>query len=97
MKHVNSVSGVILVVAGLYIVWFWGTTLISGATSLDSGAFRFVESLSQTALNLVSDNTGIIAVALAALVAGGGAMALRGRAASKQSDLHEPEKIDSLT
>jgi cytochrome c-type biogenesis protein len=97
MKHVNTVSGVILVVAGLYIVWFWGTSLISGATSLDSGAFRFVENLSQTALNLVSDNTGIIAFALAALVAGGGAMALRGRAASKQSDLDEPEKIDSLT
>jgi cytochrome c-type biogenesis protein len=97
MKHVNTVSGVILVVAGLYIVWFWGTSLISGATSLDSGAFRFVENLSQTALNLVSDNTGIIAFALAALVAGGGAMVLRGRAASKQSDLDEPEKIDSLT
>lgn len=96
MKHVNTVSGVILIVAGLYIVWFWGTSLISGATSLDSGAFRFVENLSQSALNLVSDNTWIIAIALFVLVAGAGTMAWRGRAAVKRSAVDELEKIDSL-
>lgn len=96
MKHVNTVSGVILIVAGLYIVWFWGTSLISGATSLDSGAFRFVENLSQSALNFVSDNTWIIAIALFVLVAGAGTMAWRGRAAVKRSAVDELEKIDSL-
>ncbi len=68
MKHVNAISGIILIVAGLYIVWFWGTTLAAGATALDSGAFRVVENLSQTALNFVSDNTGAVAVAFGLLV-----------------------------
>jgi cytochrome c-type biogenesis protein len=70
LKHVNTLSGVILIAAGLYIVWFWGTTLASGATSLDSGLFRFVENLSQTALNLVNDNAGFLSLGLALLVGG---------------------------
>lgn len=97
MKHVNTASGVILIIAGVYIVWFWGTSLISGATALDSGAFRFVENLSQTALNLVNDHTGIVALGMVVLVTAAGAMALRGRATSRESDVDESEKIDSLT
>jgi cytochrome c biogenesis protein CcdA len=76
MQHVNTLSGVILIAAGVYIVWFWGTTLTAGATSLDSGVFRFVENLSQTALNFVNDNTGVVALGLAAVV--GGALAAVG-------------------
>jgi cytochrome c biogenesis protein CcdA len=70
MKYVNTISGVILVLAGLYIVWFWGTTLVSGASALDNGVFRLVENLSQTALNFVNDNTAAVAVALSLLVIG---------------------------
>ena len=70
MKRVNTVSGVILIVAGIYIVWFWSTTLASGAGSLDSPAFRFVENLSQLALNAVNDNTGSVAAALMLVVVG---------------------------
>ncbi len=76
MQHVNKLSGIILVAAGVYIVWFWGTTLTSGASSLDSGLFRFVENLSQTALNFVNDHTGALALGLAILV--GGAIAAVG-------------------
>ncbi|MDJ0924461.1 MAG: cytochrome c biogenesis CcdA family protein [Acidimicrobiia bacterium] len=70
MKYVNPISGVILILAGAYIVWFWSTTLMSGAAGLDSGAFRLVENLSQAALNFVNDHTGLVAVGLAALVIG---------------------------
>ena len=87
MKHVNTISGVILIAAGLYIVWFWGTTLVSGAGALDSGAFRFVESLSQTALNFVNDHTGAVALVLGSLVIGAvAAVALSRRRAGVQDD-----------
>jgi cytochrome c biogenesis protein CcdA len=98
MKHVNTISGVILIIAGVYIVWFWGTTLTSGATGLDSGAFRFVETLSQSALNFVSDNTGVVAVVLGALVAGAAVMVVTARRyAASHDDVEEPEKIDLVT
>ena len=97
MKHVNTFSGVILVVAGIYIVWFWGTTLVSGASSLDSGAFRWVENLSQTALNFVNDNTTFVALGFGSLVAVAGAMTFRGRSTKTETVRHdEPDKIDSL-
>ncbi len=94
MKHVNTLSGIILVLAGVYIIWFWGTTLASGAASLDSGAFRFVENLSQTALNLVNDHTGVIAVSLAALVGLAWLTVIRGR--SRVADADVPSDVDSL-
>ncbi len=85
MRHVNTISGVILIAAGTYIVWFWGTTLASGASSLDSGAFRFIENLSQTALNFVNDNTVLVALALAVLVAGALVVVVRSRNYSAQT------------
>ncbi len=94
MKHVNTLSGVILILAGVYIVWFWGTTLTAGATSLDSGLFRFVENLSQTALNFVNDNTAMVAVLLAGLVAAAAVLVATGRrhaAADKTSGVEEEE------
>jgi cytochrome c biogenesis protein CcdA len=98
MKHVNTISGVILIVAGVYIVWFWGTTLSSGATALDSGAFRFVENLSQTALNFVSDHTGAVAIGLLIVVAGAVAVVVGSRRyAGDDAGTERPEKVDSLT
>ena len=47
-RYINRASGVILVLAGAYIVWFWATNLGEGADALnDSGAFRLTETLSQ--------------------------------------------------
>jgi cytochrome c biogenesis protein CcdA len=98
MKHVNTISGVILIVAGVYIVWFWGTTLTSGATALDSGAFRFVENLSQTALNFVNDHTGLVAVGLTGLVLGAAALVSTSRRyAGAKPEVEEEEKSASLT
>ncbi|MCJ7780040.1 MAG: hypothetical protein MUQ27_04380, partial [Acidimicrobiia bacterium] len=54
-RHISRVSGVILIAAGLYIVWFWTVSLRSGAQTLgDSGPFRFIENLSQTAQNAIA-------------------------------------------
>ena len=45
----------ILIAAGLYIVWFWTVSLRSGAQALgNSGSFRFIENLSQTAQNAIA-------------------------------------------
>lgn len=67
VQHVNRVAGVILVAAGAYIVWFWSTNLSAGPEGLgDSGAFRFMENLSQRAFDAVEGD-----VALWGLVLGG--------------------------
>lgn len=66
-RHISRISGVILVVAGVWIVWFWSTALASGAAALGtSGSFRFVENLSQTALNFIADHTMAVAVVFVA-------------------------------
>lgn len=98
LRHVNTISGVILIVAGVYIVWFWATTLRSGATALDSGAFRFVENLSQSALNFVNDHTSAVAIVLAGLVVIAVAMVVWSRRyAGSPTEPEELDKIESLT
>jgi thiol:disulfide interchange protein len=89
MKRVNTISGVILIIAGAYIVWFWGTTLGSGASSLDSVGVRFVENLSQWALNFVNDNTMSVAVALVVVVAAASVAVIAGHRNGVHVDLGE--------
>jgi cytochrome c biogenesis protein CcdA len=67
--HINRFSGVLLVAAGLWIAWFWITSIRSGAASLnDSSSFRFVEDLSQTAVNFIADNTLAVGLGLGTLI-----------------------------
>jgi hypothetical protein len=76
--YINRISGAILVVAGLFIVWFWGTEIASGATALGgSPAFQVVENLSQTALNFVADHTLLVAGSLGAALVGAAGLAIR--------------------
>ena len=64
-------SGFVLILAGSYIVWFWGTTLASGADALNSsGPFRFIENLSQTAFRVIGNNTLAWGLGLGAIIAG---------------------------
>ncbi len=68
-RYINRVSGAILVLAGAYVVWFWATDLASGADALnDSGAFGFVENLSQRAFELVGGNVAVWGLGLGAIV-----------------------------
>lgn len=92
-RYINRVSGAILVLAGAFIVWFWGTEIASGASALgDSSAFRFVEDLSQRALNLVADYTALIAGIFATLIGGAAVVAWRSRTPkSGSADIEPPE------
>jgi cytochrome c biogenesis protein CcdA len=77
--HINRISGVLLVAAGLWITWFWTTSIRSGAARLnDSSSFRFVEDLSQTAVNFIADNTLAVGLSLGTLIAVAILVAVRG-------------------
>ncbi len=80
--YVNRVSGALLIVAGLWISWFWITSLGAGAASLGSSpSFRFVENISQRIINFVADNTLLVGLALGAIVVVAAAAAVAGRRA----------------
>ena len=71
-QYIGRISGGLLVAAGVYIMWFWGTSLTAGAGALNSsGPFRFIEDLSQRAQNLVADSPILVAVVLIAVIASG--------------------------
>jgi cytochrome c biogenesis protein CcdA/thiol-disulfide isomerase/thioredoxin len=87
-RYINRISGAVLVLAGGYIVWFWGTTLASGAGALNnSGAFRFFETLSQRATETFGQNALFWGLALGSLIAATAAYAfLKDRIAGGGSD-----------
>ncbi|MFQ5948266.1 MAG: cytochrome c biogenesis CcdA family protein, partial [Acidimicrobiia bacterium] len=69
-RYINRIAGAVLLVAGAYIVWFWGTNLGQGAEALgDSGAFRFTETLSQRATELFGENALLWGLVLGGLIA----------------------------
>lgn len=68
-RFITRISGVVLVLAGGWIVWFWTTAITSGSSGLgDAPTFAFFENLSQSAVNFVSDNTLLVGVAFAAVI-----------------------------
>ena len=75
-RHVNRVSGGILVVAGVYIVWFWATTLASGGLE-QSSAVVMVERMSSTVTNLLGDRAMSVAAVLGLIIAAAGVYAWR--------------------
>jgi cytochrome c biogenesis protein CcdA/thiol-disulfide isomerase/thioredoxin len=78
-RYINRVSGAVLVIAGGYILWFWGTNLGRGADALgDQGAFRFVETLSQRATEIFGQNALLWGVILVAIIAAVVVYAFRG-------------------
>jgi len=100
VRHVNRVAGGILVLAGAYIVWFWGTNLAGGASALgDSGAFRFVEDLSRRAFALIGDHPLAWGLGLAATI--GAAVvyvaAARRSESADPSDARTPDPITSAS
>lgn len=101
-RYVNRISGAILVLAGVFIVWFWGTEIASGATTLGgSSAFQFVETLSQRSLNFVADHTQFVAGAFALLIGGAALLVWRTRSADNdKSDEDgsgdEPNHVDVI-
>jgi cytochrome c biogenesis protein CcdA/thiol-disulfide isomerase/thioredoxin len=71
IRYVNRIAGGILVLAGSYIVWFWGTTLTAGPGALnDSTPFRFFETLSQRATEIFGENALLWAAAFGVIIGG---------------------------
>jgi cytochrome c-type biogenesis protein len=73
-RHVNPISGGVLLVAGAYIVWFWATTLASGGLE-QSGAVVMVERTSSVVTNLLGDGAMTVAAVLAVVIAAAGTYA----------------------
>ncbi len=69
-RHLNRISGMLLVAAGGFIIWYWATILSSGAESLSgSGIVRFVDRLSAAVTDLIARRALLLVVLLAAAVA----------------------------
>ncbi len=93
VRHVNRVAGGILVAAGAYIVWFWATNLSSGPEGLgESGAFRFMENLSQRAFEAVDGDVAVWGLALGGIVVAAVVYLLL-----KPADDRAPEPVGALT
>ena len=77
-RYISRVSGVILIAAGLYIVWFWFVSLTSGAQTLGAGGgvFGFVEYLSQAAQNTIADAPLLWGLGFFGMIAVGGVVML---------------------
>lgn len=91
-RFINRASGVVLILAGAWIVWFWGTALRSGASALGGAAgFEFVENLSQTVLNFVSDNTLPVAIAFTLLIAAAVILVARGSGSGDETPTTTPD------
>ena len=67
--YINKISGVVMILAGTFIVWYWATILRSGAGALgDNGLVRFVDGLSATLTTLISDHPLVAALAVLAVI-----------------------------
>ncbi len=68
LAHVQRVSAVFLIVAGVYITWFWADDLTSDAGDQGEAA-GFVEGWSASLTNWIGDRSGSIGLLLGGLIA----------------------------
>jgi len=68
LRYVHTVSALFLIVAGVYITWFWAADLSSDAGEQGTAA-RIVEGWSGRLTNLVGAHSGVIGLAFGGLVA----------------------------
>ena len=95
-RHVNRVSGAILLLAGGFIVWFWATDITSGAAALGSSpAFQAVERIQSTILNFVADRTTIIGVVFGGALLGFATYAYVGRSPSTNLTDEDDQRTQS--
>lgn len=68
--YINNLSGVVMMLAGGFIVWYWATILRSGAGALgDNALVRFVDGLSAMLTTLISDSPLAAAMVILAVIA----------------------------
>ena len=64
-RYISKVSGVVLVLAGLFIVWYWATILASGSVALGSNPLvRWVDRISAAVTGFVADRPITVALVL---------------------------------
>lgn len=72
-RHVNRISGIVLIFAGAFIVWYWSIVLLTGADALGtSRPIRFIDDLSSSVTSIVASNPVITAVVLLIVVVAAG-------------------------
>ncbi len=68
--YINKISGVVMIIAGAFIVWYWATILRFGAAALGNNALvRFVDRLSATLTTAISGSPVTSAMVLLAVIA----------------------------
>lgn len=61
--RLNTISGWVMIVAGLFIAWYWATVLIGGAADLGANpVVRFVENVTADFANLVAAHPVLVGV-----------------------------------
>jgi len=90
-RWIGPVSGAVLIAAGLFIVWYWATILVSGSVALgQNGLVRFVDQLSSTITTFVQGNAGWVVLGLLGVIT---FVALKLRSSKPADDtVAEPEK-----
>jgi cytochrome c biogenesis protein CcdA len=69
-QYINNISGVVMILAGGFIVWYWATILRSGAGALgDNALVRFIDGLSAMLTTLIGDSPLTAAMVVLAVIA----------------------------
>ena len=91
-RHLDRISGLIMLLAGGFIVWYWATVLSAGSVALaENGLVRWFERVSGSLAGLVTDRplpVGAAGVAIVAAAIYGSRSARRGRWAAPSREVH---------
>ena len=87
-RWMAPISGVVLLGAGVFILWYWATVLTAGAVALSEvGLVQFIDQLSSTITDFARRNVALVAGGLVGLAAAGWLMlrALERRRAASEN------------
>lgn len=60
-RYVNTISGVILIAAGIFIIWYWTTILAAGGVAAgQNGLVRWVDSVSSDLTTFIGENARLV-------------------------------------
>jgi cytochrome c-type biogenesis protein len=84
-RHLDTISGVVMTVAGGFIVWYWATVLSGEGIALGStGLVRWIDRTSATVTGFLGRNAGPVALVVVLL-------AILGWQSSRRSSLASPD------
>jgi cytochrome c-type biogenesis protein len=71
-RHLDTISGVVMIAAGAFIVWYWATVLSGGGVALGAtGVVRWIDRTSATVTGFLGRHAGIVAVAVIGIALAG--------------------------